>query len=362
MTDSSPIHFGSFRGSSHDSPTPTISPIASKREPSTYPEYEFLGTERYFPRMQMFAGGSNKFSSGSHLKKIFAAMINESGDIDVNKNPSLDDPNKSTLMHKQLIAYNVPVTNNEEDIPPFFPTNIWSSNFQSQRSVSLFPEWESKLHIVEPHSPVCDVEVDSNYVLHNPQPTLPIKFQFFDPLLFDDEKLEFAKYMGPELSKSNVLTFRDQNGQHFSVPPESRFFVIKSNNFLDIFASFRNKVWSSTELGNKRLNNVFNSLTENGKVFLFYLVNGSGQFCGIAEMRDSVDYSQSCNIWVEQTRYKGIFPVEWLMVKNVPNKYFNHLKIPDNDNKPVTCSRDTQEMPYSVGLSMLKIFSSFRVN
>lgn len=65
---------------------------------------------------------------------------------------------------------------------------------------------------------------------------------------------------------------------------------------------------------------------------------------------------------MEQTRWKGEFPVEWLLIKDVPNRFFQHLKIPSNEYKPVTNSRDTQEIPYDIGVSMLKIISSFKYN
>ena len=79
-------------------------------------------------------------------------------------------------------------------------------------------------------------------------------------------------------------------------------------------------------------------------------------------MKNCIDYNKTSDIWCEQTRWKGIFPVEWLLIKDVPNKFFQHLKIPANEFKPVTNSRDTQEVPFDIGISMLKIISSFRCN
>ncbi|KAI5957770.1 hypothetical protein KGF57_003037 [Candida theae] len=162
------------------------------------------------------------------------------------------------------------------------------------------------------------------------------------------------------------LTFRSYSGSIFTVPPKSRFFVIKSYNVLDVNASFDHKIWTSTELGNKRLDKAYHDLqiTNNpdldGKIFLFFSVNSSGKFCGVSEMKSCIDYSKTSDIWCEQTRWKGIFPVEWLLIKDVPNKFFQHLKIPANEFKPVTNSRDTQEVPFDIGISMLKIISSFR--
>ncbi|RLV95148.1 YTH domain-containing family protein 2 [Spathaspora sp. JA1] len=167
---------------------------------------------------------------------------------------------------------------------------------------------------------------------------------------------------------ANCLTFRTYKGTVFTVPQNSKFFVIKSYNIVDVNASFTNNIWTSTELGNRRLDKAYQDLqiTGNanidGKIFLFFSVNSSGKFCGIAEMKSRIDYTKTSDIWVEQTRWKGIFPVEWLLIKDVPNRFFQHLKIPSNEFKPVTNSRDTQEIPFEIGISMLKIISSFRTN
>lgn len=151
--------------------------------------------------------------------------------------------------------------------------------------------------------------------------------------------------------------FKDYLGNYFHVSNDSKFFVIKSFNLTDVNALFINNIWALTEFGNKRLSKSFKAC---GSVYLFFLVNSSGKFCGIAKMTSDIDFSQSSDVWAEMSKWKGIFKVEWLLVKDVPNKYFLHFKIAANDNKPVTNSRDTQEIPFDIGISMFKIFSSFK--
>jgi hypothetical protein len=41
--------------------------------------------------------------------------------------------------------------------------------------------------------------------------------------------------------------------------------------------------------------------------------------------------------------------VKWIYVKDVPNALLRNIKLENNDNKPVTNSRDTQEIPYDKG-------------
>ncbi|ODV60318.1 mRNA-binding phosphate metabolism regulator, partial [Ascoidea rubescens DSM 1968] len=143
----------------------------------------------------------------------------------------------------------------------------------------------------------------------------------------------------------------------FQIPQIAKFFVIKSFNLYDIQQAFLNKVWSSTELGNKRLNQTFNL---NYPVYLFFSVNGSGKFCGIAQMLSNVVYdSKDANnedIWFESDKYKGFFKINFIFIKDLNFKYFKNLKLINNFNKSVTNSRDTQELPYEIGYKMVEAF------
>lgn len=72
-------------------------------------------------------------------------------------------------------------------------------------------------------------------------------------------------------------------------------------------------------------------------------VNASGQFCGVAEMIGHVDFHKDMDFW-QQDKWSGSFPVKWHIVKDVPNSNFRHIILENNENKPVTNSRDTQEV------------------
>lgn len=72
-------------------------------------------------------------------------------------------------------------------------------------------------------------------------------------------------------------------------------------------------------------------------------VNASGQFCGVAEMIGRVDFNKSMDFW-QQDKWNGYFPVKWHIIKDVPNPQLRHIILENNDHKPVTNSRDTQEV------------------
>ncbi|XP_042430859.1 YTH domain-containing protein ECT4-like isoform X1 [Zingiber officinale] len=146
--------------------------------------------------------------------------------------------------------------------------------------------------------------------------------------------------------------------------PDAKFFVIKSYSEDDVHKSIKYNVWSSTHNGNRKLDSAYADAQRrsigkpsNCPVFLFFSVNASGQFCGLAEMVGPVDFEKDMNFW-QQDKWSGSFPVKWHMIKDVSNASLRHIALENNENKPVTNSRDTQEIPYGAGINMLKIYKS----
>nr|XP_043624112.1 YTH domain-containing protein ECT1-like isoform X2 [Erigeron canadensis] len=138
----------------------------------------------------------------------------------------------------------------------------------------------------------------------------------------------------------------------------AKFFVIKSFSEDNVHKSIKYGVWASTPLGNRKLDAAYQEAKEAGTtcpIFLFFSVNASGQFCGVAEMVGPVDFVNDAEYW-QQDRWSGQFKVKWHIIKDVPNSRFRHILLENNDNKPVTHSRDSQEVKLDVGIAMLKIF------
>ncbi|OMO88147.1 hypothetical protein COLO4_20411 [Corchorus olitorius] len=142
---------------------------------------------------------------------------------------------------------------------------------------------------------------------------------------------------------------------------DAKFFVIKSYSEDNIHKSIKYGVWASTPSGNKKLDTAYHEAKEKDgatPVFLLFSVNASAQFCGVAEMVGPVDFDKSVEYWL-QDKWSGQFPVKWHIIKDVPNSQFRHILLENNDNKPVTNSRDTQEVELEQGLEMLSIFKSY---
>ncbi|GAB4854053.1 hypothetical protein Ancab_022634 [Ancistrocladus abbreviatus] len=137
----------------------------------------------------------------------------------------------------------------------------------------------------------------------------------------------------------------------------AKFFIIKSFSEDNVHRSIKYGIWASTPHGNKKLDATYQEAQEKGNcpVFLFFSVNASAQFCGVAEMVGPVDFWKSVDYW-QQDRWSGQFPVRWHIIKDVPNSKFRHILLENNDNKPVTHSRDSQEVKLEQGTQMLRIF------
>ncbi|KAL5541452.1 hypothetical protein UlMin_009162 [Ulmus minor] len=176
----------------------------------------------------------------------------------------------------------------------------------------------------------------------------------------------YTNKAGGTNAQGNIIIYTDQyNKEDFPVEyPDAKFFVIKSYSEDDVHKSIKYNVWSSTPHGNKKLSAAFEDAQRvaAGKpsgcpVFLFFSVNVSGQFCGVAEMVGPVDFTKDMDFW-QQDKWSGSFPVKWHFIKDVPNTSLRHIILENNENKPVTNSRDTQEIMYKKGLEMLKVFKN----
>ncbi|KAF9647614.1 YTH-domain-containing protein [Thelephora ganbajun] len=154
-----------------------------------------------------------------------------------------------------------------------------------------------------------------------------------------------------------LLATKGYNPVEFDTKPLcARYFVIKSYTEDDVHKSLKYEIWSSTDPGNKRLDKAFKETNGRGPIYLFFSVNASGHFCGMAEMLTPVDYTRSSTVWASD-KWKGVFKVRWIFVRDIPNTNLRHIRLNNTqERKPVTNSRDTQELLPEAGQEMLRIF------
>jgi len=188
----------------------------------------------------------------------------------------------------------------------------------------------------------------SNHQMPPPQyPSKPIQ-------LTEQQQIQQEKEAQALLEKLN--TENNYNPERLDlIQKNAKYFIIKSYSEDDIHRSIKYSIWCSTEHGNMKLDNAFKDQMNIGPIYLFYSVNGSGHFCGIAQMVSPVDYNASSGVWAQGSKWKGQFKVKWIYVKDVPNSELRHIVLENNEFKPVTNSRDTQEVPPEKGRAVLEI-------
>ena len=191
---------------------------------------------------------------------------------------------------------------------------------------------------------------NNNFILS--QPYIPKKNRFENP--------------NPNFQNQNFqnINFQNQNLQNINIPSNNeiipgKFFVIKSIDEANIIRSINFKIWCSTIKGNQKLQKAFKESEKKYPIYLFFSVNGSGKFMGLAQMASEVEYRVNFNYWSQNDKWKGFFFVNWIYIKDIPNRIFRQIINEYNDNKPVTSSRDTQEIFPSAGMRMLKIFKEY---
>ena len=185
---------------------------------------------------------------------------------------------------------------------------------------------------------------------------------------------QYSPYMQQQLlyrtemyicSRYNYLI--DINIKNESLPEKlnlnSKFYVIKSFSEEDVHKSIKYGVWSSSKNGNLTLSKAFQtSHDKGGEVYLFFSCNGSGRYDGVARMKTPCDLNKSFELWTQDGKWMGLFDVEWIFIKDVPFKEFKDIKITmkDGEIKPVSNSRDTQEIPFEQGKIMMERISKYQ--
>ena len=79
-------------------------------------------------------------------------------------------------------------------------------------------------------------------------------------------------------------------------------------------------------------------------------------------MKSTCDFNKSFELWTQDGKWMGLFDVEWLFIKDVPFKEFKDINITmkDGEIKPVSNSRDTQEIPFEQAKIMIEKIAKYQ--
>ena len=203
---------------------------------------------------------------------------------------------------------------------------------------------------------------NSNYYPYSPQNNLRYYYSQYPPYM--QQQLLYRTEMYIVSHYNNLIDINTKNASlSDKLNLNSKFFVIKSFSEEDVHKSIKYGVWSSSKNGNTTLNNAFLAAQEKGgEVYLFFSCNGSGRFLGLARMKSICDFNKSFELWTQDGKWMGLFDVEWLFIKDVPFKEFKNITITmkDGEIKPVSNSRDTQEIPFEQGKIMIEKIAKYQ--
>ena len=180
---------------------------------------------------------------------------------------------------------------------------------------------------------------------------------FQQQILYRTEMYICSKYR-------NLIDINQRNSKIIeTINSNCKFFVIKSFSEEDVHKSIKYNVWSSSKDGNLTLSNAFKIAEEGkGNVYLFFSCNGSGRYQGVARMKTPCDENKTFGLWTQDGKWPGLFDVEWIFIKDVPFKEFKNIIITmkDGEVKPVSNSRDTQEIPFEQAKIMLQKIAEYQ--
>ena len=79
-------------------------------------------------------------------------------------------------------------------------------------------------------------------------------------------------------------------------------------------------------------------------------------------MKTPCDENKHFEFWTQDNKWPGLFEVEWLFIKDVPFKEFKDIIITmkDGEIKPISNSRDTQEIPFEQAKIMMERISKYQ--
>lgn len=96
-------------------------------------------------------------------------------------------------------------------------------------------------------------------------------------------------------------------------------------------------IWTSARQNNMKFENAF----VKNNVYFFFTPRNSGRFYGMAKMTKSVIEKKEFAYWGEIGKWKELFGVEWLIVKDL---YFNELDHMSENDLPISELRDGYEI------------------
>lgn len=138
-------------------------------------------------------------------------------------------------------------------------------------------------------------------------------------------------------------------------PPKkqgTRYFIIRSYNFENIDMSISHGVWATQSRNDDVLNTAY---ARSERVVLFFSVNSSAHFQGMAFMVSPVGRTSRKVPWEGNFNSRNLFSVDWECLCDMPHADTEHLRNGLNENRPIHIARDGQEVSEREGAELMHL-------
>lgn len=176
------------------------------------------------------------------------------------------------------------------------------------------------------------------------------EFEFEFPRLASYASLEQIREKFPALQGVNASQFDSKAYEN------AYFFVLRSSTYDDIHKAMKYGIWTSTPENNQLLAETFVRATaEKRKVVLFFRYVYDNVLNGAAEMTSDYIPEQQFDLWWSKVKWRGIFNLRWIFVKNIDLNYLSQLE----GDKKIYELIDGSPLSADNGLLLLGLFQHY---
>lgn len=154
------------------------------------------------------------------------------------------------------------------------------------------------------------------------------------------------------------------NKKHYSFDKNenkfNKFIIIKALTEEDIHKSIKYGIWCSTRKNNEILTNLYKTTNDKGGfVYLFVSATNSGRFSGVCKLKSGCDFNKTFKYWSSIVEWQGIINVEWIIIKDLPNKAIKEENFITLKGESLVLGRDCSEIDTDTGINFLYFYSKF---
>lgn len=114
--------------------------------------------------------------------------------------------------------------------------------------------------------------------------------------------------------------------------------------------SIKYGIWTSSRYNNSKFRDAY----KQGPVYFFFTPRNSGRFYGVAQMTKPVKQEKEFAYWGEIGKWKGLFGVEWIFVRDL---YFDDIENLDENGEKISELKDGSMLSMNNAVAIVERFN-----